>query len=240
MTDKAETNDMAMPARKRRRAAASRSGPPKFRVPSVEKALDVLELLSDSPQGMTMNEITGALGRTMGELYRIVVYLSQRGYIAQDPDTDRYALTLRLFELSHRHDPTDRLLKRAIPVLETIAFRTEQSCHLAVLHQSAVLVLASVPSPRPAGYSVRTGAVFPVSKTSSGVVILSFLPPDVQERFLSGFAASEQAALRRRMGEIAARGYDQRESSLVHGVNNLSAPVFDRSGVVAAITMGYI
>ena len=103
-----------------------------------------------------------------------------------------------------------------------------------------MLVLAAVPSPRQAGYSVRTGAVFPVLNTSSGVVILSFLQPEQQSRFLSGFGATDQAALGERIAEIARRGYDERESVMVHGVTNLNAPVFDRSGIVAAITMGYI
>ena len=92
-------------------------------VPAVEKALDVLELLSESPTGLTMNEIVDALGRTMGEIYRVVVYLAERGYLRQNPDSNRYTLTLRLFELSHRYDPTERLIHAALPLLERIAAR---------------------------------------------------------------------------------------------------------------------
>ncbi len=61
----------------------------KSEVPSVEKALDVLELLAEEPLGLTMNEIVLALDRTMGELYRILVYLSRRGYLVQDVASDR-------------------------------------------------------------------------------------------------------------------------------------------------------
>ena len=143
-------------------------------VPSVQKAFDVLELLAGSEEGLTMNEITETLDRTMGELYRIVVYLTERRYLVQNSDSGRYSLTLKLFELSHRHDPTERLITRAQPILEKIAARTEQSCHIGVLNRNNVLVLSSVQSPRPAGYSVRTGALFPVDRTSSGHVILAF------------------------------------------------------------------
>lgn len=209
-------------------------------VPSLEKALDVLELLSTSPQGLTMNEIANELNRTMGELYRIVISLSNRGYISQDPDTNRYDLTLQLFELSHRHNPTDRLVKYALPILEKLAYRTEQSCHLAVLHQTSILVLASVPSPRKAGYSVQAGAVFPIINTSSGIVILSFMPKDTQSRFLSSFNHAEQEVLKKRIHQITHLGFEQREGTLVYGITNLSAPVFDRNGIVAAVTMAYI
>src|SRR3546814_9232524 len=54
-----------------------------------------------------------------------------------------------LFEMSHRHPPTDRLVKRAIPILEALAAETEQSCHLAVLHDDMALILATGHNPRP-------------------------------------------------------------------------------------------
>lgn len=212
----------------------------KSTVPAVEKALDVLELLTDAPNGLTMNEITDALSRTMGELYRIVIYLTERGYLQQDPQTSRYALTLRLFELSHRHDPTERLLHAALPRLERIAARTNQSCHLGVLNRENVMVLTSVSSPLPAGYAVRTGALFPVSQTSSGHVILAFSDDDTQTRHIARQPKAERDALRARLARVRDTGYEDVPSTMIAGVRNLCAPVFDARGVVAAITSGFI
>lgn len=212
----------------------------KSSVPAVEKALDVLELLTEQPNGLTMNEIVDALGRTMGELYRVVVYLTERGYLQQDAGTSRYSVTLKLFELSHRHDPTERLIHAALPLLERIAARTSQSCHLGVLNRENVLVLTSVQSPLPAGYSVRTGSLFPVSQTSSGHVILAFSPEDVQERHLARQPASDRKALKERLARIRQNGFEDTPSTMIAGVRNLCVPVFDTRGVVAAITSGFI
>ncbi len=209
-------------------------------VPAVEKALDVLELLSESPAGLTMNEIVDALGRTMGEIYRVVVYLAERGYLRQNPDSNRYTLTLRLFELSHRYDPTERLIHAALPLLERIAARTNQSCHMSVLNRDHVLVLTSVQSPLPAGYAVRTGALFPVNRTSSGHVILAFSPEDIQQRFLARQPEQERSAIAERLGRIRADGFEDIRSTMVTGVRNLSVPIFDSRGVAAAITSGFI
>ncbi|MEM7046868.1 MAG: IclR family transcriptional regulator [Pseudomonadota bacterium] len=212
----------------------------KSSVPAAEKAFDILELAAESPQGLTMNEIVDALGRTMGEIYRVVVYLAERGYLHHDAVTNRYSLTLKLFELSHRYDPTDRLIRLALPILERIAARTQQSCHLGVLSRTNVLVLASVHSPLPAGYSVRTGALFPVKQTSSGHVILAFSPDDVQIRSVNRFAKGEREKLRKRFAQIRADGFEDTPSKMIHGVRNLCVPVFDMRGVVAAITCGFI
>tara|TARA_R110002096_G_scaffold419345_1_gene623948 strand:- start:3535 stop:4344 length:810 start_codon:yes stop_codon:yes gene_type:complete len=212
----------------------------KSAVPAVEKALDVLELLAQSPDGMTMNEIVDALGRTMGEIYRVVVYLADRDYLNQSSDTNRYALTLKLFELSHTHDPTKRLIRAALPMLERIAASTRQSCHIGVLNRTNVLVLASVQSPLPAGYSVRTGALFPVEETSSGHVILAFSPEEVQNRYLARRPESERANASARLERIRLNGFEDTPSTMIHGVQNLCVPVFDTRGVAAAITSGFI
>lgn len=223
-----------------RRAATDDGKKGKSSVPAVEKALDVLELLTEQPGGLTMNEIVDALGRTMGEIYRVVVYLTERGYLQQSPETSRYALTLKLFELSHRHDPTERLIHAALPLLERIAARTSQSCHLGVLNRDNVLVLTSVQSPLPAGYAVRTGALFPVDQTSSGHVILAFSAQDVQDRHLARQPGEAQKPVAERLARIRQNGFEDTPSTMIAGVRNLCVPVFDTRGVVAAITSGFI
>ncbi|MFY0597878.1 MAG: IclR family transcriptional regulator [Cognatishimia sp.] len=212
----------------------------KSSVPAVEKALDVLELLAETPDGLTMNEIVDSLGRTMGEIYRVVVYLNERDYLHQDSGTGRYALTLRMFELSHRHDPTERLIQASLPILERIAARTNQSCHLGVLNRKNVLVISSVHSPLPAGYAVRTGALFPVDQTSSGHVILAFSSNEVQKRYLSRLPSAEKKDVQERFERIKLTGFEDTPSKMIQGVRNLCVPVFDARGVVGAITSGFI
>lgn len=212
----------------------------KSAVPAVEKALDVLELLADAPDGLTVGEILESLGRTIGEVYRIIVYLTERGYLVQNAESNRYTLTLRLFEIAHRYEPTQRLIRRALPVLERIALKTEQSCHIGVLSRSNVLVLASVPSPRPAGYSVRTGAFFSVGQTSSGHVILAFSGREEREEYIANSPKNFRRAVRGRFKRICENGFEDTASTMVDGVRNLCVPIFDARGIVAAITCGFI
>lgn len=212
----------------------------KSAVPSVEKALDVLEMLAQASDGMTMNQMVETLGRSMGEIYRIVVYLTERGYLTHDPISSRYSLTLKLFELSHRHDPTERLIKHALPIMERYAALTEQSCHIGTLNRSNILVLASLQSPRAAGYAVRTGAIFPADHTSSGHVILAFSPKDAQQRYLRRIAKDKRDEVRERLALIKANGFEEADSMMISGVRNISAPVFDTRGIVAALTSGFI
>jgi DNA-binding IclR family transcriptional regulator len=234
MTDKTALNTSRRARVHRPRGEA---GP--AQVPALGKGLDVIELLAGSPDGLAMNEIADRLERTMGEIYRIVLYLADRGYVRQDV-AGRYGLTLRLFELSHQFEPTERLISLALPMMETLSRRAEQSCHLAVLNGDSILVLASVPSPRPAGYSVRTGAIFPALATSSGVVIAAFLPAERLNLLLELVPPDEAATFIARIAAARRSGFETIESALVNGVINSSVPVFGRGGVLAALSMGYV
>ncbi|MDD9746857.1 MULTISPECIES: IclR family transcriptional regulator [Marinovum] len=220
--------------------ASKQAGRKKSGVPAVEKALDVLELLADVPQGMTMNELVDAMDRTMGEIYRIVIYLTDRGFLRQDQVSSRYALTLKMFELSHRHEPTENLILTASPFLERFSAQVKQSCHLCVLSGEFVLVLAASRSPLPAGYAVRTGGLFPIEHSSSGQVILAFSPEDVQQRYLASFGTQERQKATNRLARIRDAGYADSPSNMIAGVRDLCSPVFDSRGVVAAVATGYI
>src|ERR1700727_454958 len=96
-----------------------------YATPALEKGLDVIELLAMQPGGLTKSEISRLLDRTVSEIFRMLLCLEGRGYIAQSND-DRYSLTLKLFKLVQEHPPTERLIARALPVMHRVAHQIRQ------------------------------------------------------------------------------------------------------------------
>jgi DNA-binding IclR family transcriptional regulator len=74
----------------------------RYRAPALDKGLDILELLSRTDLGLSQAEIARDLGRSVSEIFRMLVVLTERGYVAQDPVNDRYVLTTLLFEMKRR------------------------------------------------------------------------------------------------------------------------------------------
>ena len=124
----------------------------RYRVPAVDKALDILELLSAEPSGLTMAMLAERLSRTISEIYRTVQLLEARGYLERNADGDRYAVTMKLFRLAHAMPRIHSLSALAVPILEELAREIEQSCHLAVLDGLDILIIAQVDSPLPRHY----------------------------------------------------------------------------------------
>lgn len=212
-----------------------------YAVPALDKAVAVLELLASSADGMTLAEMVTQLSRSMGELYRLVVALERHELISKNPLNDRYTLSLRLFELSHRHPPSERLLRHAQPAMDTLVENIDQSCHLAVLYQKKVLVIASSESLLPMHYSVRVGSQFPVLEASSGMVLLAHARTSVVEAASSELASDERQALHHRLESVRQTGRERISSSVVAGIINLSVPVFNHQNhAVAALTVPFL
>jgi DNA-binding IclR family transcriptional regulator len=88
-----------------------------YSAPALEKGLDIIELLSEQDVGLTQSEIARALGRSVGEIFRMLMVLQDRGYVSQDPLSDRYVLTTFIFEIAHRIPIVGRLTAAATPLV---------------------------------------------------------------------------------------------------------------------------
>ncbi len=89
-----------------------------YSAPALEKGLDIVEALAKAPEGLTSADISERLGRPMGQLFRMLVVLQQRGYVAYQADSERYELTLKLFEIAHGLGPVRRLNLVAAPLMK--------------------------------------------------------------------------------------------------------------------------
>ncbi|MEM8663416.1 MAG: helix-turn-helix domain-containing protein, partial [Pseudomonadota bacterium] len=164
--------------------APSAAKPVKYSAPALSKGLDIIELLASEPIGMRKSEIARALDRSVSEIFRMLVVLEERGYVAQTR-TEQYALTTKLFEVAHRHPPIRRLSLVAGDVMRDIAHSTNQSVHLGVLHGVDVLIIAQVDAPGNHVHSVRLGARIPLLQTASGVVLVHTMPQEDREALIA-------------------------------------------------------
>lgn len=210
----------------------------RYRAPALEKGLDVLEFLAGEPHGATAAEVARALGRTRSELFRMINCLEARNYVVRGQD-ERFRLTARLFELAHRHPPTKVLLDNALPVMRRLAGKASQSCHLGVLHDGAVLIVAQVDAPGFVSVGVHVGALRDLMTSASGATLLAFQEPEVREFLLqhNDLPPPLRRALEQRLKAVAKRGYEERPSAVIRGIIDVSAPILDHRGLaVAALT----
>ncbi|RVT81849.1 IclR family transcriptional regulator [Rhodobacteraceae bacterium CCMM004] len=208
-----------------------------YSAPALEKGLDIVELLSREEVGLSQSEIARALGRSVGEIFRMLMVLQNRGYVAQDPVSDRYRLTTYLFEIAHRIPSIGRLTAAAEPAMRALSVQVNQSTHLAILSDASVLVIGQMNSPGNNILTVRLGAKIDLWQASSGRVMLAFRPEGELAQLLDTVPlprGTTPERIRADLAQIRTAGVETRDSFLVKGVVNISAPVIDHSGLAAA------
>lgn len=220
--------------------------PARYSAPALEKGLDIIETLVDQPQGLTLNELARALGRTVGEIFRMAVALQQRGYVQVDA-ADRYTLTLKLLELAHHQQPLKSLVATALPLMRELANRAKQSCHLCTHFDGRIIVAAQIDSPGLWSFGLKLGAVMGLTETASGHVLLAFRDEAERTRMLAaqikthGDLGLDPAQLLRQLEEVRHLGYTVMPSRHTASVTNIAHPVFGVTGhVIAALTVPYI
>ena len=225
--------------------APSRAARVRYAAPALDKGLDILELFASEPVGLTTSEAARHLGRTVGEIFRMLVCLEDRGYISQTASDERYELTLKLFELAHHHQPLHRLAAEARPLMEKVAHETGQSCHLAMLSNGEVIVVDQVDAPRTAGFALKLGARIDLLNTASGHLILAFQQSAMRDRALAEWkrrtGRSLPRDLVRHLDRIRQRGYEEMPSYQVRGVTNIAFPVLNQHGdAIAAFSVPFL
>lgn len=91
---------------------------------SLDKALEVCEALSASPEGASVSDVARATGQPAPTVHRLLGVLKRRGYVRQDQGTSRYALSLKMLDLSFKLLGRSELRLHAYPVMREHVVRT--------------------------------------------------------------------------------------------------------------------
>lgn len=202
-----------------------------YRVPSVDKALDVLECLAVAGTGMTQAQVSRALQRSPSEIFRVLATLERRGFVARDSESGGYELTLRLFELAHLHSPFQPLVRFSEMPMRELARRTGESCHLSVIYGGRLLVLHQEDGPARVRISVELGSTIPLSQACSGRVLLAQLE---EFRSIDLIEAETQHGavhlggvdgLLERLQDIRTHGYETARGESLEAVSDVAVPI---------------
>jgi len=218
------------------------TGKTRYQAPALTKGLEILELLASASDPLIMSDISIALGRSVSEIFRMLQVLEEHGYIARAEEG--YRLTNRLFALGMRQPPIRDLASTALPVMQDLARKAGQSCHLAVASGAEMVVIIAIEAPGLSGFAVRVGYRRPLHRSNSGHILLAFQPPDARAAMLDDVRATgdmlDDAELAERLDAAMADGGAIAPSPMLNGITDLSAPILVGDVARAALTMPFV
>lgn len=217
-----------------------------YSAPALEKGFEILELLAEVREPMSLAQISTTLERSKSEIYRMIAVLENRGYLSKNEGGDFFHITNKLFDLGMKVSPVGTLVEAAFPVMHKLSSDIMQSCHIAVINQQQMVVIARVQSPAIVGLSVRVGHHLDLYKTGSGRVLLSYMPEKTRKESLNLFEKMnddfKRAECEVLIDNILSKGHARTKSPIVSSLTDLSFPIFlgKSKEVIACITVPFI
>jgi DNA-binding IclR family transcriptional regulator len=175
-------------------------------------------------------------------VHRLMMVLEQHRLVDKNPDTGRYRLGLKLFELGSKALGTTDLRRHARPYLDRLQRELGETVFLCMLDEGQVFYLEKIESQQ----SVRTGCTVgsraPVHCTAVGKAMLAELPDAevneiVRRRGLKAMTENtitSASALRTELKAIRSRGYAIDNEEKEEGLRCVSAAVRGDSGKLLA------
>jgi DNA-binding IclR family transcriptional regulator len=227
-------------------AAKSEGHPPGYSAPALEKGLEIIELLADAAEPLSTRVIAEQLGRSKGEIFRMVYVLVERGYLVRSSATDELSLSNRLFELGMRTPRSRQLMEVAVPAMEHLSDATGQSAHLVVINRGETVVIATAVGGADINFTLRLGYRRPALDATSGQIIVAFQDRArraqlIKDSLSLSHAKIDTAELTAQLDAIADRGYLIAESHDVVGVTDIGVPILGKHGrAIASIVVPYL
>lgn len=210
-------------------------------VQSVDRALTILNILQQSEEPLGVTEIGAQMGLHKSSVYRTLNTLARRGYVQQDPRTERYALGLKLVELGTTVLERLELRELARPHLKRLMEASREVAHLVILQDGKAVYIEKVEYPGPVKMASRIGARNPLHCTAVGKAILAFLPEKSVDAIIAKglkqrtpSTITDPVKLREELEHIRNCGYACDLEENEPGIRCVAAPIFDHTGQVLA------
>jgi IclR family transcriptional regulator, acetate operon repressor len=146
-------------------------------IQSIDRALDLLDILAAADSELALGEIAGKAGLNSSTCHHLLATLCKRGYVGRNPRARTYFLGARITELSNRRLKQFNLIDLALPELRQLNTATGEAVHLAVLQGNALVTLAKLDSRLPVRVgSDEAGKANAAHATATGKAILAWLP----------------------------------------------------------------
>jgi DNA-binding IclR family transcriptional regulator len=207
-------------------------------VASVARALSLLEQLRDSERGLGVNELARRIGVNASTASRLLATLEAAGMVQRDGQGP-YRLGLGLVSLADRALARLDVQALARPALVELMEQSGETATLSVPGEREAITVDSVPSRSSVVSMARLGRPSVSHATAVGRVMLAFgggrLPPERDLVPFTDRTITNRVRLAAEIEAVRERGYAMVFGEREVDVNSIAAPVFDRTGSLAAI-----
>ncbi|EHQ87403.1 IclR family transcriptional regulator [Desulfosporosinus youngiae] len=215
-------------------------------VQTLERSLDVLEVLAHAEEPLGVTEIGSRVSLHKSTVHRILQTLCHRGYVERKSDSERYQLGIKIIELGIRFFNDLEIRKVAAPALSDLVKVLDEVVHLVLPDDGEIVYIDRAESSQVVSMHSKVGRRAPMHCTAVGKAILSTLPEEEVRHILELKGMTRYTPNTITDPEILLTGLEEIRFSKISvereeneiGIICLGTPIFDYSGrAIGAISV---
>ncbi len=213
-------------------------------VSRVDRVLDIVELLADYPEGLSISDIARRLSLPKSETFRLLALLTRRDFTVQEQANQRYRLSVRAAAIGCRFFGRLGLDELCQPILERLAARLGELVRLTMVDAENLIWVSKAQGAsgglRCDPHAPHMGMSPTLHATANGRAWLATLPDEEAMTLVNrhGFILppgyfrshiNDEPSLRDELARTRARGYGVAIDEAVQGVSAVAVAVPGRA-----------
>ena len=213
-----------------------------YKVQVLDRALAALAILANRSSESSLVELCAELRLHKSTVHRLMMVLEQHRLVVKNPETGRYRLGLKLFELGSKALDGIDLRGRARPYLDRLQQQFGETVFFCILDDGQVFYVEKVESQQSVRTACTVGSRAPAYCTAVGKAMLAELSDAEVSTIVRrwGLKAvtpntiTTAAALKSELRTVRSRGYAIDDEEKEQGLRCVSAAVRGHSGKLFA------
>lgn len=214
----------------------------RYIIPSVVRALRVLEAFSLKKPTYTNAELSKKLGLNKSSVTRLLYSLEKAKFLKRNKETGAYALTHKTYQVGRVYIKQADYHTISMPVLDRLTARCNEASHLGVLDETQVLYLDWIQSNQPVSLASLSGKKLPAYCTGVGKNFLAYMDAETLSSYLentqlipyTGNTITDSEQLQRHLKQVKKQRYAVDNCEFQQDVISVSGPIFNETGTIIA------
>lgn len=211
-------------------------------VQSLERALTILNKLSDYPDGIQIARLSEQVGLSKSTVHRLLATLSNMNYVVKDSESDKYKLGFQVLFLSRNILNNNDIVNTAKPYLERLSNDVNETVHLCIEDRGEIVYIDKIESNQTIRMFSRVGNRAPMYCTAVGKILYSGMESDHFEELISkvNFIPKTESTittpegLREEINKIKKQKYALDNIENEEGIRCIAAPIYNHTGKIIA------
>jgi len=214
----------------------------KYNIPILAKGMELIELIAQHPQGLSIQEIVNILGHSKTSIYRIICSLEEMGYLRKNLQKGTFTLTRKMFKIGLSTIGTTTIIEHSYEPMRRLRDKLRETVVLGTLMGTKIVILEQVIGSHHFSFILKPGMGVCLHASAPGKAFLANIDDWERDEILSKIeltrytdrTITSKPDFLRELDRVKACGYGVDMGEELSGVRCIGAPVFNLAGKIAA------